>query len=384
MDPIIILGTGLAGYGTARELRKHDSETPLVLITRDDGASYYKPDLSEAHAKDAAPEDLVKRDAEAMAADLDAEIMTHRQVEAIDPTAHTVSLNGETRTYRKLVLANGAEPIVLNLGGDAVQSIHKVNTLADYRVFRGNLVEGGHVAIIGAGLIGCEFANDLIGAGYDVSVIDPAGWPLSQLLPKDCGRAVKQALGRAGVSWYLGRAAVGVHDASGQRQVVLDDDDSVHADVVLSAVGLRADTELAEAAGLAVDRGVLVDRTLVTSDPDIYALGDCAEVDGHWRPYVGPLMQCARTLGKTLAAAEGDTPGQVKYPTLPIIVKTHVCPVIVYPPVDRHGEWAVEGSGTDLEARFVDEDGALQGFALTGEATNKRRDYLKEAPPLMD
>ena len=230
-----------------------------MLITRDDGASYYKPDLSEAHAKDAAPEDLVKRDAEAMAADLDAEIMTHRQVEAIDPAAHTVSLNGETRTYRKLVLANGAEPIVLNLGGDAVQSIHKVNTLADYRVFRGNLVEGGHVAIIGAGLIGCEFANDLIGAGYDVSVIDPAGWPLSQLLPKDCGRAVKQALGRAGVSWYrAGPWSACTMPAASARSCSTT---TTACTPTWPRPSACAPTGQRQRAGLAVDRGVLVDRS---------------------------------------------------------------------------------------------------------------------------
>jgi rubredoxin-NAD+ reductase len=94
-------------------------------------------------------------------------------------------------------------------------------------------------------------------------------------------------------------------------------------------------------------------------------------------------MQCARTLGKTLAGADGDTAGQVKYPTLPIIVKTHVCPVVVLPPVESGGQWEIEGDMPDFEARCVNEEGKLIGFALTGEATNKRRDYIKEAPPLM-
>jgi len=384
MDPIIIVGTGLAGYGVARELRKHDKETPLVMVTRDDGASYYKPDLSEAHAKEKTPDELIKKDVDAMAAELDVTIHTHRQVESIDREARELQLNGETLRYSKLVLAFGADPIVLNLGGDATQAIHKVNNLGDYRTFRDNLGDAKHVAVLGAGLIGCEFANDLIEHGYQVSVIDPAGWPLSQLLPEECGRAVEQALKRAGVDWHLGHAAAGVHEAGKQLQVVLDDDDSVHADVVLSAVGLRAGLDLARDAGLDVDRGITVDRTLRTSDANIYALGDCAEVDGHWRPYVAPLMQCARTLGKTLASAEGETAGQVKYPTLPVIVKTHVCPVIVYPPVARNGEWQVEGEAPNLEARFVDDNGKMLGFALTGEATGKRRDYLKDAPPLME
>lgn len=384
MDPILILGTGLAGYGTAREFRKHDKARPLVMITRDDGASYYKPDLSEAHAKDAGPDDLVKKEVDAMAEDLDATIHTHRQVEAIDPEAREVRLNGDALRYHKLVLAHGAEPIVLNLGGDATEWIHKINNLADYRSFRAGLDGVKRVAILGAGLIGSEFANDLVGAGYEVTVVDPADWPLSQLLPEACGRAVERELQSAGVHWRLGQAAVGVHQGDDDRyQVVLDSDESIRADIVLSAVGLRADTSLAEEAGLKVDKAIMVDRTLATSDSHIYALGDCAEVEGLWRPYVGPLMQCARTLGKTLAAGEDEPAGQVSYPVLPIIVKTHVCPVIVYPPHDKHGEWQIEGAGPDIEARFVTEDGEMVGFALTGEATKKRRDYIKAAPALL-
>ncbi|AWN16166.1 NAD(P)/FAD-dependent oxidoreductase [Salinisphaera sp. LB1] len=385
MDPIIIIGTGLAGYSVAREFRKHDTATPVILITRDDGASYYKPDISEAHAKDKGADELVQKTAEEMAAMLDATVRTHEQVEAIDREAHQVQLASDTLGYSRLVLAWGADPIVLNLAGDAADRVHKVNNLMDYRAFRDNLEAGSHVVILGAGLIGCEFANDLIQYGYKVSVADPAGWPLAQLVPEAAGEAVKSALAHAGVDWHLGHAATGVHQGDDDRyHVVLDNDSQINADVVLSAVGLRAGTALAEAAGLEVDRGIVVDRTLVTSDPDIYALGDCAEVDGHWRPYVAPLMQCARTLGKTLAAGADDEPGQVKYPTLPIIIKTHVCPVIVYPPVNPHGEWQIERDGTAVEGRFVDGDGRLQGFVLTGEATQKRRDYIKEAPALLD
>ncbi|HET7313143.1 NAD(P)/FAD-dependent oxidoreductase, partial [Salinisphaera sp.] len=381
MDPIIIIGTGLAGYSVAREFRKHDTETPVLLITRDDGASYYKPDISEARAKGRTPDDLVQKTADEMAEMLNVTVRTHEQVEAIDREAHQVRLASDTLTYSRLVLAWGAAPIVLNLAGDAADRVHKINNLMDYRVFRDNLVDGARVAILGAGLIGCEFANDLITAGYKVSVADPAGWPLAQLMPQQPGEAVKAALAHEGVDWHLGHAATAVHNGGdGRYQIILDDNSHINADIILSAVGLKAGTDLAEAAGLEVDRGVVVDRTLVTSDPDIYALGDCAEVDGHWRPYVGPLMQCARTLGKTLAAGEDEEPGAVKYPTLPIFIKTHVCPVIAYPPVEKHGEWIIEGRGAALEGRFVDGDDNMRGFVLTGEATGKRRDYMKQAP----
>lgn len=385
MNPIIIVGTGLAGYSLARELRKYDKTTPVVFITRDDGASYYKPDISEAHGKEQVADDLVKKTADEMAATLDATVRDHEQVEAIDREAHQIRLTGgETLTYSKLVLAWGAAPIMLRLSGDATEDVYRVNNLADYRVFRDETHPGQHVAILGAGLIGCEFANDLIGAGYKVSVADPVGWPLAQLIPEQAGRAVESALADAGVKWYLGRAADSIsHGDDGRYLIELNDGSAIHSDVILSAVGLRPETVLAQEAGLEVNRGIVVDRTLATSDPDIYALGDCAEVDGLWKPFVSALMQCARTLGKTLATGENEA-GRVKYPTLPIIIKTHICPVMTYPPATTHGEWIVEGSAPSLEARFVDAEGNMLGFALTGEATGKRRDYLRQAPPLMD
>ncbi len=383
--PIVILGSGQAGTGVAREFRKYDADTRLVMITRDDGANYYKPDISEAYAAGKTPDDLVKKDADTMAAELDLEIRSHEQVEAIDPEAKRVLLSGDTLEYNRLVLAVGAEPIRLNLSGDAVDAVHKINNLTDYRNFRRDLHPEARVAILGSGLIGSEFANDLVTAGHSVSVADPVDWPLAQFLPETAGRAVRQALEQAGVDYFFGRAATGVHFGDDETiNVGLDDDTVIHADIVLSAVGLNGANRLASAAGLEVDRGVVVDRTLATSDPHIYALGDCADVAGHWRPYVAPLMQCARTLGKTLAAGDEEAAAQVRYPALPIIIKTHLCPVVVYPPVTRPGEWQInEANGADVEAEFRDEDGRCVGFALTGEATKKRREYLKNVPPIM-
>lgn len=384
MDPIIIIGTGLAGYSAAREFRKHDKQTPVMLITRNDGSSYYKPDISEALTQGKKPNELVQKSAREMGDMLDATIRPHEQVEAIHPQARQVELSSQTLTYSRLVLAWGAEPVTLGLGGDAAEQIHKINHLLDYQSFRQNLRAGQRVAILGAGLIGCEFANDLIKNGHKVSVADPAGWPLAQFLPQKAGQVLKTALGQAGVDWHIGHAATAIQEGgNGRYALQLDNGSHITADIILSAVGLRAHTALAEDAGLKVDRGIVVDRTLATSDPNIFALGDCAEVDGLWRPFVGPLMQCARALGKTLAAAPDDAPQAVKYPALPIIVKTPSCPVIVYPPIDKQGQWQLAVNGQSVEGRFEDQNGHLRGFLLMGEATQKRRDYLKEAPPIM-
>src|SRR5699024_12111000 len=131
-------------------------------------------------------------------------------------------------------------------------------------------------------------------------------------------------------------------------------------------------------AGLRINHGVVVDRHLQTSDPHIHALGDCAEVDGLFRPFVAPLMQAARALGRTLAGK----PTAVRYPALPIIVKTPACPTIVYPPQTADGEWVVEGEAPDLAASHM-QNGQLTGFALTGAATKQRGQFIKAAPPIL-
>src|SRR5690606_36441039 len=131
----------------------------------------------------------------------------------------------------------------------------------------------------------------------------------------------------------------------------------------LSAVGLRPRTALAATAGLATGRGIRVDRQLRTSAEHIYALGDCAEVDGLNLLYVMPLMACARALAKTLAGE----PGEVRYGPMPVMVKTPACPLVVaVPPPGRSGTWEVSGEGRDWQALCHDAAGKLLGYGPSG------------------
>ncbi len=124
----------------------------------------------------------------------------------------------------------------------------------------------------------------------------------------------------------------------------------------------------------------MVDRLLRTSHGHIYALGDCAEVDGLNLLYVMPLMACARALAKTLAG----TPSEVAYGAMPVTVKTPACPLVVSPPPrGREGQWTVEGSGADIRALCHDAAGALLGYALTGSAVQERLVLNRELPALL-
>lgn len=377
--PIVIVGTGLSGYSLVRELRKLDKETPVIMVTADDGVSYSKPMLSTGFTKDKDADGLAQANPEAMAEQLGVEIRPWSTVTGIDTDAHELKLGDQRIRYAKLVLAWGADVIRLSLDGNAQDRVHSINDLMDYRAFRKALAGGKRVAIMGAGLIGCEFANDLRNGGYEVDVIAPDSSLMPSLLPEAAAGAVQAELEKLGVRFHLGSVVERVEHQGSGVELTLGNGESLQADLVVSAVGLRPRTELARAAGINAGRGIQVNRALETSAPDVYALGDCAEVDGRVLLYVLPLMACARALAKTLAGERTE----VSYGTMPVMVKTPCCPTAVCPPpMDAEGEWQVEQEGTDVKALFRSPDGDTLGFAVTGRFALEKQTLAKEVPPI--
>ena len=396
--PLIIVGAGLAGWTAVREFRKLDPRAPVWLITADSGDFYAKPSLSNALAQQRAPSQLITTPAATMAAQLQTTLLARTRVTSIDTAAQTIATTAGTFAYRQLVLATGAQAIRLPLAGDAACAVRSVNSLDDFARFHADLTgphmdrnsavsttgayPPKHVLIMGAGLIGCEFANDLVASGYQVSVIDPATGPMAALLPPQASDELRSELARLGVVWRFGATvtavnhsrSAGVATSGPALRVSLSTGETLLADVVLSAIGLRADTTLAQAAGLACERGIVVDRQLRTSAPGVYALGDGAQyasAGNRTLPFVMPIMSAAKALALTLSGSVTA----LTFPPMPIAIKTPALPIVVLAPAPVHATtWQAPEPGL---WHALDAQGQPRGYALTGRQTARRGELTK-------
>lgn len=386
MHPIVIIGSGMAGYTLAREFRKLNPDHELLMICADDAVNYAKPTLSNALVGNKAPEQIQLGDAEKMSTQLNMQIQTHTWVKEIHADRHELVTEKDgqqnIQSYSKLVLAVGANPIRLAIAGDGSDDIHVVNSLIDYRAFRENLAQCNdkRVVILGAGLIGCEFANDLQNTDHDVTVIDLSPRPLGRLLPAHVAEAFQQNLEQSGIRFVLSTTVEKVTKINDGQDyaVTLANGQTLVADIVLSAIGLQPNISLAKTAEIQTSRGVITNSLLETNQTDIFAIGDCAEVNGTLLPYVMPIMQQARALAKTLT---GQTTS-VHYPAMPVAVKTPAAPLTVLPaPVDVDVNWETEELEDGMLAKASDAEGTLRGFVLLGPTAAKQRLTLTKLVP---
>jgi rubredoxin-NAD+ reductase len=377
---IVIIGSGLAGYTVIRELRKLDKAIPITLVTREPGYFYSKPMLSTALASKKSAEQLQTTSTEGMATQLEITIVGDAVVSAIDTVSQTIETSKGSIAYGKLVLGLGSDQICLPLQGNAANEVITVNDLEEYAQFRLAIEGKKRIVILGAGLIGCEFANDLVLGSYEVDVIDLAPQALGRLLPEAAAQALQSKLSEAGVRWHFATTVQSIDRNGDSLSITLANGSVISSDIFLSAVGLRPRLDLAKAAGITTGVGITVNRQLETSAKNVYAIGDCAEVNGLVLPYVMPIMQAARTLAPNLL-------GQalaLTYPAMPVMVKTPALPTIVSPPAKGTvGDWKVNSMEDGLEARFESSDGKLLGFALLGTATAQRGALTKELPPIL-
>lgn len=376
-----IIGSGVAAWTLVRELRKADPEAEIRLITADSGDFYSKPMLSNALASGKTAESLVMTPAAKFADQQKVELIANTNVSSIDASTRKLASSAGEFSYDNLVLALGADTIKLPIEGDGAGDVVSVNDLNDYAEFRKLLDGKKEVAVLGAGLIGCEFANDLLKADIHTTVFDLADRPLARLLPEQASTFMQNKLAEKGVSWKLGRTVSSVVKNGAGYTLTDSTGETTQADLVLSAVGLKPRTELAKHANLDVARGIVVNNLGQTSNKNIYALGDCAEYLGKFvLPYIMPVMQAARAMAQTLAGK----PTEIKFPAMPVSIKTPDCPAVVNPPLPEHeGEWEITADENGVKALFKGKDGALLGMALLGEASKERQALTPQLPAMI-
>lgn len=365
-DYVVIVGAGVGGWSVAEEIRKRDIQRPLLLVSACEGLTYPKPALSEALSKGYSADDLVQFDALGHAQQLDLSIRADTPIIKIDRARKRLITTKGGIQYGALVLALGARQRDLPIAGNGADLVLKINDLATYRAFRTRL-EGdvAHVTILGGGLIGTEFAQDLSSTGIKVSIVDPADQTLAGLLPGSIARVLQQKLQANGVSWQFGQTLDRLERYAGRLRAVLSSGVVIDTDMVISAAGLIPNTALAGRAGLQVSHGIITDNIMRTSDPNIFALGDCALVEGNVYSYIEPIKRQAQTIATLLA---GEALLFEHRPTL-VHVKTPSYPLAICPPNKALAGVAMRQSSPERCDYYHGDD--LVGFVLSGASVSQ-------------
>lgn len=274
-DSVVIVGSGAAGAAAAEKLRGHGYEGQISLVGEEPPID--RPNVSKDYLAGTAPEEWMPLRSAEFYSDAEIDLISGKRVGSIDRETRVVRMDdGAELSYGALLLATGAEPRRLPVPGADLPHVHYLRTLEDSRTIIAALDKSTRVVVVGAGFIGLEVAASLRHRNLDVAVVAPDEIPLARLIGDTLGRFVADLHRERGVDLRLGVGVGGI----GDDHVELDDGTRLPADLVVVGIGVIPCTELAEAAGLTVDNGIVVDDRLRTSDPNIWAAGDIARYPG--------------------------------------------------------------------------------------------------------
>jgi len=368
---IVIIGSGFAARTLVKNIRKLDSTIPLTLIAADGMEEYNKPDLSHVISQAQRAEDLIRQSAGEFAEQYNLRLFPYTFVSAIDTQARVVKSADKQWQYDKLVLATGAKAFVPPLPGR--EKMLTLNSLQEYHACETTLRDASRVLIVGAGLIGCELAMDFRRAGKTVTVLDNAASILPSLMPPEVSGRLQHCLTALGVRLLLQSRLMQLDEHEQGVRAQLDDDRYIDADVVVAATGLSPQVSLAQNAGLEVGRGIVVDGTLQTSNPHIFALGDCAQINGQVLPFLQPIQLSAMTLAKNLT---GNST-QLVLPAMLVKVKTPLMPLHLAGETHRTDlRWHIATEADGMVAKGLDAEDKLRAFVVS-------EDRMKEAFALL-
>jgi NADPH-dependent 2,4-dienoyl-CoA reductase/sulfur reductase-like enzyme/nitrite reductase/ring-hydroxylating ferredoxin subunit len=272
-EKIVIVGGGAAGFAAAEMLRRQEFRGSIVMLSKEEAAPVDRPNLSKDYLAGSAPEDWLPLRPDDFYREAGIDLRVGVDVSSIHPNAHeVVTSGGESIRYDRLLLATGAEPVPLAIPGAGKLPVRTLRSLADCRAIIEAATGAQRALVVGASFIGLEVAASLRTRGHDVQVVAPEAIPMERILGAEMGRFIRSLHEEHGVVFHLGDTVTAI---DGQR-ATLKSGVSLTIDFVVLGVGVKPRLALAEAAGLALDRGVLVNAFLETSAPGIYAAGDIA------------------------------------------------------------------------------------------------------------
>lgn len=389
-NPIMIIGSGFAAYQLVKALRRSDKQTLITVITTDDGHDYNKPDLSHVFTNKHNADALIRQTADNFAQDNEITIYTQTKVEMVDRHAQNVTTTkGDVLSYSKLVLATGASTFIPAMNGSAAKEVITLNSRIEYQAAQHKLDQAEHVLIIGAGLIGTELAMDLSTSGKTVSVVDPCDSVMQTMLPDAISAPLQKKLTQDGVKLHLNNTVQALEQTDFGIEVILSSGEQFLVDSVISASGIKPNIQLAQQTGLSVDKGIVVNRQLQTSDSNIYALGDCAQIENKVLSYLQPTLLSANVLAKVLLQPESllQTAGSaatLKLPAMLVKVKTTNFPIQLAGQTGQSvPKWSIELDPEGITARAFDDNNELVGFVTTQNHMSNALKMLKTLPTLL-
>jgi apoptosis-inducing factor 3 len=270
---IVIVGGGAAGFAAAEKLRRESYQGSLVILSDDDTAPIDRPNLSKDYLAGSAPEEWLPLRPDGFYAENHIDLRLGSKATGIDIQSRAVVLtDGNTVPYDRLLIATGAEPVRLSIPGAEQPHVHALRTLSDCRAIIERAKTARRAVVLGASFIGLEVAAALRARGIEVHVVAPDKRPMERILGSQMGDFVRSLHEAHGVVFHLEDTPVAIDG----HEVRLKSGNKLEADLVVAGIGVRPRVELAERAGLSIDRGVLVNAYLETSAPAIWAAGDIA------------------------------------------------------------------------------------------------------------
>jgi 3-phenylpropionate/trans-cinnamate dioxygenase ferredoxin reductase subunit len=272
-ESVLIIGGGAAGSAAADMVRREGYQGPVTIVSADSDLPVDRPNLSKEYLAGKAQDDWLPIWSADQYVDRKIDLVLGRRATTLDPKTRTVSLDdGSTRQYGTLLIATGADPVHLPVPGTTTSPVFYLRSWADSRAIIGTAAQAKRALVVGASFIGLEVSASLRARGIEVDVVAPDSVPLERVMGPDVGRFVQSIHESNGVRFHLGQTLASTHG----RSVTLSSGDTFEVDFIVIGIGVRPDLALAQAAGLSIDKGIVVNEYLETSAPGVFAAGDNA------------------------------------------------------------------------------------------------------------